>query len=379
MPGESRNYRAAKAPQNVSELKAFLGLLNFYGKFIPHLSSRLRCLHNLLKKDAHFIWSHECQKTFDNCKAYLLKSNLLELFDPKKPVVVVSDASSYGLGGVIAHEVDGVEKPISFASFSLTDAQRKYPILHLEALAVVSTIKKFHKFLYGQKFTLYTDHKPLIGIFGKEGRNSMYVTRLQRYVMELSIYDFDIKYRPSSKMGNADFCSRFPLPTEVPKSLQREYIKSLNFSSDFPVNYQQIAGETTKDNFLQQVQSFILGGGPEKPEPEFKDVHTHYQDLEIVDGCLLFQDRIIIPRTMQQMILKMLHKNHTGIQKMKQLARRSVYWFGLNKDIERFVRSCRTCNEMHIAQKPETSNKWIPTTRPFVCMLIFSIFNKKCF
>ena len=364
-PEKVETIRAAQPPRNVSELKAFLGLLNFYGKFIPNLSSRIGCLYNLLKKDVCFLWSRECQKTFEECKGYLLSSNLLELFDPKKPVVVVSDASSYGLGGVIAHEIDGVEKPISFASFSLTDAQRKYPILHLEALAVVTTIKKFHKFLYGQKFTVYTDHKPLIGIFGKEGRNSMFVTRLQRYVLELSIYDFEIVYRPSSKMGNADFCSRFPLPIEVPKPLQREYVKNLNFSDDFPADFQRIAQETEKNSLLQRIQKFIVHGWPDKPNPEITEIHTHYQDLEIVDGCILFQDRVIIPHTMQNMILKMLHKNHTGITKMKQLARRSVYWFGLNKDIEHFAKSCRVCNEMKIAQRPKQTNSWIPTTRPF--------------
>lgn len=364
-PDKVETIRAAKPPQNVSELKAFLGLLNFYGKFIPHLSSRLSCLYRLLKKDVRFIWSKECQRTFEECKAYLLNGNLLEFYDPKKPLVVISDASSYGIGGVIAHEIGGVEKPISFTSFSLNSAQQKYPILHLEALAVVSTVKKFHKFLYGHKFTIYTDHKPLIGIFGKEGRNSMYVTRLQRYVMELSIYDFDIVYRPSSRLGNADFCSRFPLPNEVPNSLQREYIKSLSFSSDFPLDYNHIARETEKDSFLQQIKKYIEHGWPDKPKPEFKDVHTHYQDLEIVDGCILFQDRVIIPLTLQQQVLKMLHKNHTGITKVKQLARRTVYWFGLNRDIEKFVKSCRICNEMYIAQKPKTTNSWIPTTRPF--------------
>lgn len=160
----------------------------------------------------------------------------MEHFDPKKPLIVVTDACGYcyGIGGVLAHEVDGQEKPICFTSFTLNDAQRKYPILHLEVMAIVCCVKKFHKYRYGQHFVIYTDPKPLLGIFGKEGKNAIFVTRLQRFVMELSIYDFDIRYRPSNKMGNADFCSRFPLPCPVPENIDKLYVNSINFSNELP-------------------------------------------------------------------------------------------------------------------------------------------------
>lgn len=125
---------------------------------------------------------------------------------------------------------------------------------HLEAL--VCTVKRFHKYLFGQKFTIFTDHKPLIGIFGKEGRNSIFVTRLQRYVLELSIYDYDIKYRPGGNMGNADFCSRFSLRHSVPAEYDKEIVNSLNFNNDFPVDFSQVANETKGDTFLQTIIKF---------------------------------------------------------------------------------------------------------------------------
>ena len=246
------------------------------------------------------VWSSECNRVFETCKQSLVCSKLLEFFDPKKPVVVVTDACSYGLGGVIAHQINGEERPISFTSFSLTNAQKSYPILHLEALAVVSTIKKFHKFLFGRKFVVYTDHKPLISIFGKEGRNALFVTRLQRYVMELSIYEFDIVYRPSTRMGNADFCSRFPLPENVPVALQREYIKSLNVSNEFPLDHALIASETNKDKFLQQIVYYMKHGWPQKVERSLLDVYAQHHDLEIIEGCLLYQDRVFIPTSLQK-------------------------------------------------------------------------------
>lgn len=126
-PNKIETIREAKAPKNVSELKAFLGLLNYYSKFIPNLSSRLRCLYDLLKKNVKFIWTTECENVFKDCKSFLLRPCLLEYFDPLKPLVVTTDASSYGLGGVLSHVIDGEERPICFTSFSLNDAQKKVP------------------------------------------------------------------------------------------------------------------------------------------------------------------------------------------------------------------------------------------------------------
>ncbi|XP_062711786.1 uncharacterized protein K02A2.6-like isoform X1 [Aedes albopictus] len=364
-PLKIETIREAKAPRNVSELKAFLGLLNYYSKFIPNLSSRIQCLYGLLKKNVRFLWTDECEQTFKDCKSFLLRPCLLEYFDPTKPIVVTTDASSYGLGGVMSHVIDGEERPVCFTSFSLNDAQRKYPILHLEALAVVCAVKKFHKFLFGMRFVIYTDHKPLIGIFGKEGKNQISVTRLQRYVIELSIYDYEIIYRPSSKMANADFCSRFPLAQPVPKAFDREFVKSLNFTETFPIDYKEIAKETLRDEFLVKIMEYLRQGWPNRLDRRFRDVYSHHQELEEVEGCVLFHDRVIIPDTLKSNALKLLHRNHSGINKMKQLARRTVYWFGMNKDVEEYVGRCRICNQMTPVTRPASYSPWIPTNKPF--------------
>ncbi|XP_058457000.1 uncharacterized protein K02A2.6-like [Malaya genurostris] len=364
-PQKVETIRMAKVPENVTELKSFLGLINYYGKFLPNLSIMLNPLYNLLKKDTKFLWTPICDKTFQECKERLLETKFLTFFDPDKPLVVCADASSYGLGGLIAHETNGTELPICFTSFSLNTAQKKYPILHLEALAIVSTVKKFHKYLFGKKFTIYTDHKPLLGILGKSGRNAIFVTRLQRYIMELSIYDYDIVYRPSAKMANADFCSRFPLKDEVPTNIENTVIKSINFDSAFPLNSKDLAKETKNDKILQQVLFFLKRGWPERMEKCFKDIYSQHHDLEEVDGCLLFQDRVIIPESLKSLMLKLLHTNHIGIVKMKQQARRCVYWFGINRDIENFVGNCDICAKMEVVKDKNKTYEWTPTNRPF--------------
>lgn len=364
-PEKVSTINAAQIPKNSTELKAFLGLVNYYGKFLPNLSTTLNPLYCLLKKDVRFTWDFKCDEAFKDCKLKLLNADVLTYYDPKKPIVVSTDASSYGLGGVISHIIDGIEKPIWFTSFSLNQAQKNYPILHLEALAVVSTVKKFHKFLFGQSFTIFTDHKPLLGIFGKTGRNSISVTRIQRYVIELAIYDYNIEYRPANKMANADFCSRFPLNVEVPKCLEKQYVNSLNFSQEMPLDSSIVAKETHTDFYLQQIIAYMKNGWPERVDVCFRNIFSQHRDLEVIDGCLLFQDRVIVPVSLQKRVLQILHANHTGIIKMKQQARRSIYWFGINCDIESYVKNCEVCAKTSVASNEKHISEWIPTTRPF--------------
>ncbi|XP_062698553.1 uncharacterized protein K02A2.6-like isoform X1 [Aedes albopictus] len=365
-PEKISTIERAKTPQNETELKAYLGLINYYNKFIPNMATKLRCLYNLLKKDQKYIWTKECEESFQQSKNSLVSANILDFYDPTKPLVVVTDASSYGLEGVLAQIADGTEKPICFTSFSLNNAQKKYPVLHLEALALVCVIKKFHKFLFGQKFKVYTDHKPLIGIFGKEGKQSVYVTRLQRYIMELSIYNFEIEYRPGSKMGNADFCSRFPLDQKIPRSIDQEVINSLNFSNEFPIDFALISQEIKADKLLTEIFKFVSTDWPKNLPMQFKNFYAVREKLEIIDGILMIEDRVVIPEKLKNDILKLLHSNHSGLVKMKQLARRSVYWPGLNADIEDFVKCCKSCAKMTLIPKTKLTETWIPTKRPFI-------------
>lgn len=191
------------------------------------------------------------------------------------------------------------------------------------------------------------------------------MTRLQRFVLDGSIYDFDIIYRPSHKLGNADFCSRFPLDQDVPEQFDIDAIKSINFSKEIPIDSKLIAEATKEDEFLQKVISFMLNGWPDRVDRHFHDVFSNYLDLELVDDCLLFRDRVIIPKVYQNKVLVLLHANHFGIIKMKQLARNSVYWFSINKDIENYVANCDACSSMAIVHKSKDSSIWTPTTRPF--------------
>ena len=196
----------APAPANMQQLRSFLGLVNYYGRFIPNLSSLLQPLNALIQAKRKWQWSSECEKAFQNAKDQIVSARVLTHYDPVLPITTAADASAYGVGAVISHVLpDGSERPIAFASRTLTQTERNYAQLEKEALSLVFGIKKFHRYLYGRKFTLVTDHKPLTAILGpKKGVPTLAAARLQRWAMLLSAYNYDIRYKSTTAHSNAD-------------------------------------------------------------------------------------------------------------------------------------------------------------------------------
>ena len=154
-------------PENRAELQSFLGLVNYYRKFIPKMSTLVSPLNQLLSKDTLWCWSPECKASFQALKDTLASSSVLPHYNPKLEVQLAVDASPVGQGAVISHITeDETERPIAYASRSLTKAERNYSVIEKEALAIIFGIHKFQQFLYGRKFTLLTDHQPLMLLFG---------------------------------------------------------------------------------------------------------------------------------------------------------------------------------------------------------------------
>lgn len=179
--------RKMPRPKNITELRAFIGLINYYGRFIKRLSYLLRPLNNLLKKNAPFKWTTECEVAFKRAKIEFEKEEILIPYDSELPIVLATDASPYGVGAVLSHVLpDRTERIIQCASNSLTETQKKYAQIDKEAYAIIFGIKKFHQFLYGNHFMLLTDHKPLAQIFNpQKGLPAYSAMRMQHYAIFL--------------------------------------------------------------------------------------------------------------------------------------------------------------------------------------------------
>lgn len=229
-------------PRNVKDVKSFLGMVSFYGRFFPNLPTLANPLYNLTKNTVPFIWNQECEQSFQNIKKEIILDRVLIHSNPKLPVLLSVDAIPVGLGAALAHQVEGMERPIAFGSRTLTTSERNYSQIGKEALAIKWGVQKFFHYLCGRKFTLVTDHQPLINIFGS--RNKLPVlraTRLLHYALFLQMFQFDIKYRKSELHGNADCLSRLPCKSEDLYSMDDVSLFNLQQLDMLPVTSEDTA------------------------------------------------------------------------------------------------------------------------------------------
>lgn len=201
-----------KALTTKKELQAFLGMLNYYKKFIKDWATKLYPLYDNLKKDK-FHWTDACQKAFETAKRDLKSTKVLINYNPNEKISLTCDASDYGVSTILAHVTPEGERPIAYASKTLSTSEHvNYAPIDKEARAIVFGVTKFYDYLYGQKFLLKTDHQPLMRIFGpKKGIPVMAARRLQRYASFLSAFECDIVY-VRSKNNSADGLSRLLTP-----------------------------------------------------------------------------------------------------------------------------------------------------------------------
>ena len=166
-----RAIRDAPEPKNITELRSFLGLINYYGKFLSNLSMTLSPLYILLNKKQKWEWSTAQAQAFKLAKEALQADSLLVHYDTEKPLILACDASQYGIGAVLSHVMpDQQERPIAYISRTLTPAEKNYSQLEKEALAIIFTVRKFHKYIYGRHFVIESDHRPLSFLFDEKKR-----------------------------------------------------------------------------------------------------------------------------------------------------------------------------------------------------------------
>ena len=216
-----------EAPQNVSELRRFLGMVNQLGKFLPNLATVTEPLRALLSTRSSWYWDQPLVRAFDEIKQMLSSSPVLSLYDPSLKTKVTADSSSYGIGAVLTQKLpDGRWGPVVYVSRSLTPTERRYAQIEKEALALTWACTRFRDYLIGITFTLETDHKPLISLLGTAQSLDQLPPRIQRMKMRLMGFSYTIIHVHGKKLYTADTLSRVAVTNanvieDLPKKLMR--------------------------------------------------------------------------------------------------------------------------------------------------------------
>ncbi|KAE8748860.1 hypothetical protein FOCC_FOCC004454 [Frankliniella occidentalis] len=360
------------APTEVSQLQSILGTIAFHTRFFKDQANVLEPLYRLLDKKRKFEWNQVHEDALNKVKEILTSKPMLHHYSLQLPISVVADASMVGVGAVLNHLVvneDGsiTEHPVSYASRTLSQVERRYSQLDREALSLIFAVTHFHQYLYGRHFSLFTDHKPLVEIFKPGAPLPDHLSpRMVRWALKLGSMDLDLKYRPGKSMASADMLSRHPQAVGTTEDYEPVCIFLLSEESDYPLTAKDIAVATERDPILQQVYQWIHKGWPEKaPSEEFKPFFRETIGFSLLNDCILFDDRVVIPENLQPQVLELIHSDHFGICYSKAMARSLVWWPGLDKDVAAVVASCSNCRRTASKPPQNITSTWPLPTKPW--------------
>ncbi len=335
-------------PENTKHIQQFMGLCNYYRRFIKDFSKIASPLTRLLKKNIPFEMNNAAISAFNKLKDSFKSAGLLRHADPNKPFIVEADSSNFAIGSVLLQEFDGCLHPVSFHSRALTNAERNYPIYDKELLAIKEAFLTWRHHLEGAKhqITVLSDHRNLLFERKPEHLSQRHI----RWSIFFSRFDFIIKFKPGSK-NRADCLSRRP-------DYEQKVVQSgtvLN-SSNFLSTTSSIS--VTDSTLLDKIRSAL-------PNNAYYNSTNNHRRLNLPDSpftlrddlLLLYNNRIYIPESLRIDILQSHHNSptagHFGISKTFELISRNFWWKSLRGDVRRFVNSCDVCNRnKNVNHKP---------------------------
>lgn len=342
--------REFRSPTNNEEVRSYLGLVNYVGKFIPNLATVSEPLRQLTKKGASFEWGQKQQHAFDLLKSSLMNHSTLGYYDVNDRTQVVADASPVGLGAVLIQFKSGEPRIISFANRSLTAPERNYAQTEKEALALVWGVERFHYFLFGRPFELVTDHKALEILFAPKSKPC---ARIERWVIRLMAYKFTVVYKPG-KTNIADPLSRL-LHTDPTTANKRnpteQYIQwILSYAEPKAIKLQEIEAVAVKNDEIQAIKKALS----ENSWPENLALYKPFaNELCFAGNILLRSTRIVMPDSLREQTLQLAHEGHPGMSVMRRRLRTKVWWPKIDRQVEDWVKKCRGCTLVSAPNPPE--------------------------
>ena len=353
-PDKIKSILTYPAPTNVKEVKQFLATVGYYRNFIEKFAEISFPLTSLLRKENKWTWTSVEQNAFNTLRSILTSDTILKHPDFDREFTLICDASTKAIAGILCQDHNGTLFPLAYFSRKLRGAETRYPPTELEALAIVSSIKKFHYYIYGRKFNIFTDHRALVNVFQAPTKNN----RISRWAAFLLDYDFVVYYKPGSSkiMGIPDALSRNCNCDLLLSSIQipdiRKKHKNLPMKFDFSVEFskENIIAQQKEDSQTTEIISFLNGGKLPKHISR-----SSLDDFSILEDILYFTPhketkfncRLFVPRNLIPAALALAHDSvaspHFGFLKTLFKAKETFYWRNMTSHIRSYVTSCLPC------------------------------------
>ncbi|UYV79552.1 K02A2.6-like [Cordylochernes scorpioides] len=340
-----RAVRDFATPRSLKEVRSFLGLSSYYRRFIPNYAHVAQPLNDLLKKDSAFNWNQEEQNAFEALKSALISEPALGHFDYSSPTEIHTDASNYGIGAVLVQIQKGKERAIAYASRTLNKAEKNYSTTERECLAIIWAINKFRPYVFGQPFTIVTDHHSLCWLTNLKDPCG----RLARWALRLQEFDVTVVYKSGRKHQDADCLSRSPL----------EYSEDMEEDIPSIVTLQNFSEEQMNDQAIRKIADKLQSS----PNNSFVKIdNTLYRKNYDPMGKPWL---LVVPRHLRQELLKNFHDSptagHLGFTKTYDRIRKKYYWPGMYRTVRRYVAHCSDCQRRkHQPQLPSGHLQPIP-------------------
>ena len=347
------------SPKTVSEVRSFLGMATAMSRFIENYSSMIAPLTDLTKKNKQFRWGYKEQEAFTKVKDAISSDKVLVHFDITKKSDVYTDGSPVGLGAILMQE----GKPVLCVGRLLTDVETRYCQTEREALAIVWACERLHTYLVGNTFTLHTDHKPLLTLYGRTGNPS---ARILRWALRMQPYDFTVNYIKGST-NPADYLSRHPSEqAPIGRGMAEEFVNYI-IENAIPmgISIQEMMKKSLEDTEIQEVITAL--DSDRWNMLRNTAYYTNRNEFTHKKGLLLRDNQIVMPLALRKRCLNLAHGGHLGVAKTKSLLRTKVWWPGMEKDTEAYVKTCAACQSSNPlgAESLEPLKMTTPPELPF--------------
>ena len=329
-------------PTRVKQLRSFLGLVNFYRRFVHNFAEIASPLTKLTCDKVPYTWTTKHQQAFDALRHALISPPVLDYPKQSDQFVLTTDASDVSLGAILSTKRGTV---VEFASRELSMAEKKYITTEKECLAIVWAVRKLRHFLQGAPFILETDHRPLLWLESAKSSHAR-SQRLERWSLELRAYEFQVVHRPGTSNVQADALSRFPVSL---------------VAMEAPLSTSQISQAQREDPVLSTV-ILRLETGNNKPTTSHQWNKFPLRRYKQIWAQLILHETvlcrkvksptmqeekllIVVPRSLQHQFLAIAHDKagHQGTDRTFAQLSEIAYWVGISKDVTHYCSYCTKC------------------------------------